>query len=388
MQKNNRVLALLILSQFLCTSLWFASNGCMSEIINVFQLPKTGLGTLTSAVQFGFITGTFLLALFTITDRFSPSKIFFISALIGSSSNLALLIDANSYLNLISYRFITGLALAGIYPVGMKIAADYFNKKLGQSLSWLVGALVLGTAFPHFLNIFFTNLDWKLVIISTSILATGGGLIVWVFIPDGPQRKTNTKTNFKNFTQLFKNKKLRTAASGYFGHMWELYAFWTFLPIIISLYKQQHKVNIDNSLFSFLIISSGSFACILGGYISSRTGLKKAAKLFLFISGVCCLVLPIIFYANIYLFTAFLFIWGMTVIADSPLFSTLVANSIEAENKGTALTIVNCIGFSITIISIQLLNYTGTSSIFVFLTLAVGPIFGLFALFKKESKVI
>ncbi|WP_139957717.1 MFS transporter [Flavicella sediminum] len=385
MLTKNTTLTLLILSQFLCTSLWFASNGCMPELINAYQLPVTALGSLTSAVQFGFIAGTFLLAIFYITDKFSPSKLFLIAALLGSLSNLAILLPSNSYLSLLAFRFFTGLALAGIYPVGMKIAADYFDKKLGKALGWLVGALVLGTAFPHFLSVFFSNIDWQWVLIATSILATTGGLIVWRFIPDGPYRSANSKPNFKNITHLFRNKKLKTAAAGYFGHMWELYAFWTFLPSIIILYKQTHPTNINTSLLAFLIISSGSLACIAGAYLAAKTSLKKAAHLFLIASGSCCLLLPVFFYLPVYYFIPFLFFWGMVVIADSPLFSTLVANSMDAKQKGTALTLVNCIGFSLTIVSIQLLNFTGTSSIFVFLILAVGPIFGLYNGLKKSA---
>ena len=251
----------------------------------------------------------------------------------------------------------TGFFLAGIYPVGMKIAADYYEKGLGKSLGYLVGALVLGTAFPHLLKGFSGGLPWRLVLIITSTLATIGGGVMLLFIPDGPFRKASQGVDLSAFLKIFKNSKFRSAAFGYFGHMWELYTFWAFVPVMLTTYLAQNPTTVLNvSLWSFIIVGLGGLACVAGGYLSQIFGSKKIATAALLLSGICCLLSPLIFYTTSpILFLSFLIFWGLVVIADSPLFSTLVAKNAPAENKGTALTIVNSIGFAITIVSIQLM---------------------------------
>ena len=363
----------------------------MPDLFEEFRLSSNALGHLTSAVQFGFIAGTLVFAFLTISDRFSPSKVFFICAVFGGFINLGTLLESNSLYSLIIFRFLVGFSLAGIYPVGMKIASDYFNKGLGRSLGYLVGALVLGTAFPHLLKKVsaFIELEWRSVIYFTSALAITGGLLILIMIPDGPFRSKRQKPDLSLIFKVFKNKDFRSAAFGYFGHMWELYAFWAFVPVILAFYKNFHpEANFSIAFISFLVIGLGSLACILGGYISERAGVKKTAGFSLFLSGVCCLISPLIFYLDSeIILIGFLIFWGLVVVADSPLFSTLVARNTEAASRGTALTIVNCIGFSITIFSIQLLNYLDEilSPALIFLFLGIGPILGLIGLFRKSK---
>jgi MFS family permease len=219
MKNYKFILPVIVISQFCCTSLWFAGNGVMTILVDTFNLPENALSHLTSAVQFGFIFGTFVFALLTISDRFSPSKVFFISAILGAIFNLGLIITTQSLFSLVSFRFFTGFFLAGIYPVGMKIATDYYQKGLGKSLGYLVGALVLGTALPHLLKDFLTNYSYKSVIISTSILSFLGGLLMVIFVKDGPYRKPSVGLNLESSFQVFKNWNFRNAAFGYFGHM-------------------------------------------------------------------------------------------------------------------------------------------------------------------------
>ncbi|WP_459213179.1 MFS transporter [Aquimarina rhabdastrellae] len=382
------ILPIIVLAQFCCTSLWFASNSIMQELIDTFELQESALGNLTTMVQMGFILGTLLFAFFNIADRFSPSKVFFISAVLGSVFNWGIVIEGQTLVSLLILRFLTGFFLAGIYPVGMKIAADYYNKTLGRSLGFLVGALVLGTGFPHLVKSFFGTLPWKLVIYTTSSLALLGGVLMISLITDGPHRSASQKLDITIFFKVFRNKNFRSAAFGYFGHMWELYAFWAFIPVLLQMYVERTNVDIDISLWSFIIIGVGSLSCILSGYASNIYGVKKVAKIVLTASGICCVLLPIMYQQSWLVFIVFLLFWGMVVIADSPLFSTMVAHSASAEIKGTALTIVNCIGFLITVVSIQFITRVLTiiPSEYVFILLTLGPLFGIISM-KKSVKV-
>ena len=390
LKKAKNILFIIVISQFCCTTLWFAGNGVINDLIDNFHLNSHALGLLTSAVQFGFIMGTLTFSILTIVDRFSTSKVFFTCAMLGALVNLGTLWQGNNLVSLLSIRFLIGFFLAGIYPVGIKIAVDYFESSLGKSLGFLVGALVLGTAFPHLIKDVTNAHQWKNVLIITSILAGFGGFIMLLFVPDGPFRKPSQKINFLAFVNVFHPKKFRSAAFGYFGHMWELYAFWTFVPIILKKYGLQQQIALNVSLLSFLIIGIGSLACISSGYISSLIGLKRTAFGSLLLSCCCCLIAPFIFASNSeFLLIAFLLFWGIVVIADSPLLSTLVAQNAPVELKGTAITIVNCIGFSITIISIQLMNslLNFTDSNVIYMILAIGPILGLISL-RKSKKII
>jgi len=379
-------LPLIVFSQFCCTSLWFASNAVMGDLVLNFGLDTSALGHLTSFVQFGFITGTFLFAVLTIADRFLPSRVFFGCAVLGALFNLGLLWESNSYASILTLRFLTGFFLAGIYPVGMKIASDYFDKGLGKSLGFLVGALVLGTAFPHLLKSLIGAVSWELVIMLTSSIAVLGGLLMLAFVPLGPFSKKSSGFKFLAFFVVFQKKEFRQAAFGYFGHMWELYAFWAFVPLLITTYTSMHNINaVNTSLWSFIIIAIGGFSCVGSGILSQTFGTKKIASIALLTSGLCCLICPLVFNLSYLLvFLSFLLIWGMAVIADSPLFSTLVAQNAPVQFKGTALTIVNCIGFAITIVSIQLLSYLSdvSSSVFVYSILVIGPVFGLVKLWR------
>ena len=202
---------------------------------------------------------------------------------------------------------------------------------------------------------------------------------------------SSSKLKLGAFIKVFDNLKFRTAAYGYFGHMWELYAFWAFLPIILNIYLKLHPQTYLNVHFiSFIVIAIGSVGCIVGGYISQILGVKRTAFIALLSSAVCCLMLPFIFYLNSEaVLISFLLFWGIMVVADSPLFSTMVAQNSLSELKGTALTIVNCIGFTITIISIQLLSYLSLkfNSPFIYMILALGPIIGLVALKRESDKL-
>jgi MFS family permease len=387
-----RILPVIVIAQFFCTSVWFAGNAVMGDITRELKLAPDYLAHLISAVQFGFITGTLMFAILGIADRFSPVKVFFCCAIVAGAINLAASIDGVTAATLLLCRFATGFFLAGIYPVGMKIASDHYHQGLGRSLGFLVGALVLGTAFPHLLKSFTATLSWRYVIYATSALSALGGFAMLLLVPDGPSRKRGQKLTFTGLLSGFRDSNFKAAAFGYFGHMWEVYAFWAFVPVMLGAYKA-HNANADFNvtLLSFAIIASGSLACVASGMLSQRFGAKRVAAMALLVSGSCCLISPVLMTNQTSVFfIGFMFIWSMAVIADSPLFSTLVAQNAPSVSRGSALTIINSIGFAITIISIQLINAlrTAENAYYIYMLLALGPILGLSALLRppRNSK--
>ncbi|HEX7902742.1 MAG TPA: MFS transporter [Chitinophagaceae bacterium] len=371
-----------MLSQFAGTSLWFVGNALLPELKELLQLDQYAVSLVTSAVMLGFVAGTLVFAFFSLADRFSPVKIFFISSLLGAFSNIALAWWATDIGSLFTLRFLTGFCIAGIYPVGMKIAADWYEKGLGKALGYLLGALIVGTAFPHLLKNREFHLPWKSVLYWTSIFATVGGFLMLLLVGDGPHRKKSGKFQWNAIPEIFRSKKWKQASFGYFGHMWELYAFWGFTPILIELYNKQHAASLNTPLLSFFVIASGMISSIAGGYLSQKWGNARVAFMALLISGSCCLLSPLFFYLPPPFFILLLLIWGLTVSPDSPQFSTLVANYSPPHLKATALTIYNSIGFSITAISLvvldRIINWINPGyEHFAFMILGLGAIAGL-----------
>jgi len=388
-KKTRHILPIIVVSQFFCTSLWFAGNAVLLDITKNFPTETNLLANLTSMVQLGFISGTLVFAFFTISDIFSPSKVFFVCGIAAAIFNLGICLDVNEVSFLLLFRFLTGFMLAGIYPVGMKIASDYFKDGLGKSLGFLVGALVFGTAFPHLLKNFTGNFAWEYVIYATSALSFLGAFLIFTLIPNGPFRVTAQQFNLSASLSGFKDSNFRSAAFGYFGHMWELYAFWAFLPGMLLLYNRMHPTaSINVSLFSFLIIASGGISCMVAGVLSQKFGAKRIAMIALSLSGLCCLLSPVFLHSgSVYLVLIFLFSWGLFGTADSPLFSSLVAKHAPEKLRGTSLTLVNCIGFAITIVSIQIINLLAKeiNSHYLYMVLAIGPALGLIALIKTKK---
>lgn len=378
-----RILPVIIFSQFTGTSLWFAGNAVLADLQRLWGLSSDALAYMTSSVQLGFIAGTLLFAVLAISDLFSARKIFLACSLLGALCNAGVYLIADGLTSLIIFRFLTGFFLAGIYPVGMKIAADWYQQDLGKAMGFLVGAVVLGTAFPHLLKALGHSLPWSSVILSVSAIAAFGGFVMFILVPDGPYRSKGAKFDPRALRVIFRSRNFRSSAFGYFGHMWELYAFWAFVPVILAAYVGPGTIiRFDISLWTFFIIGAGALGCAGGGLLAGKFGSARVASAQLAISGVCCVASPFLFSTSPSVFLVFLLIWGATVAGDSPQFSTLNAHHAPKELVGSALTIVNCIGVSITIVSIQLLSYAThfVDTRWLFLLLAVGPLAGLYAM--------
>ena len=373
-----RILPAIVLSQLAGTSLWFAINAVMPDLQRDWQLPAAAVGSLTSAVQFGFITGTLVFALLTVADRFSPRQVFLLCALAGASFNTAGTALNGQFELLLALRFATGFFLAGIYPVGMKIAAGWYTRGLGAALGLLVGALVLGTAAPHGLRALGASWAWQTVTLAVSAIAAAGGLLMYVLVPDSPSMPRAARIRPQALAVIWTDRKVRASAFGYFGHQWELYTFWVLVPAILATRLASTAVPAA----SFAVIGAGFFGCAVGGVLVRRCGSAKVAAVQLAASGLCCVLAPLLMDAPLWVFATWLLVWGVTVVGDSPQFSTLTALNSPRDAVGSVLTFMNCIGFAITIVSIELFTRALQHFPLAMLLpwLAIGPALGLRAL--------
>ncbi len=373
------ILPVIVFAQFAGTSLWFAGNAILADLSLAFDLGNKAVSDLTSAVQFGFIAGTLVFATLSIADRYSPTKVFLTSSILAALFNILIFVLPVGTLSLWIYRFLTGFFLAGIYPVGMKIAADWYAEKLGKALGFLLGALVLGTAFPHLVRSLGSSYSWQMVLTSISVLAVIGGFTLFFLVPDGPHRSRDSRLRLTAFIEIFRVRNFRSAAFGYFGHMWELYSFWAFIPLVIAEYNRINSQVLPESYWSFIIIAVGALGCSGGGLLANRLGSARVAFWQLAISGCCCVLSLFLLEWNLVSFIGIMLLWGICVIGDSPQFSTLVAQTAPVEYIGTALTITNCIGFTITIVSLQVVGFLALQFDLqnVLIVLVLGPILGL-----------
>ncbi len=365
-------LFLIILSQFLSGSIWFAGNAA-------FQ----GQVFLLSMVQAGFITGTLLFALLNLADRYPPSRLFFVCSILGGMFNFAPLLTGQTASLIPASRFLCGICLAGIYPVGMKIAASWYPNTLGRALGFLVGALVLASGFPYFIRVISWQGDPSVILLITSLLCIFGGAIQCFIVKDGPALPKGAPFNFRAIAQAFAHPGFRASSFGYFGHMWELYALWAFIPMLYNT-----LVPGQADLWTFIFFAVGFLGCGLGGLLSIRLGSQKIARFALAGSGICCLISPLFQQLPQYITLGLLIFWGVCVVTDSPQFSSLNARFAPKSYVGSALTIVNCIGFVITIFSIELLDawikFQGLD--FAFIMLAPGPLLGWLSMRRLSSQ--
>lgn len=370
------VLPAIVLAQLLATSVWFAPNAVIGQL-NMLWARTGGEGAVTAAVQLGFISGTLIYAVLALADRHPPRHVFLVSAMCAAACNAGVLLFPSHYLPVLAIRFGAGFFLAGVYPVGMKMAASWYRGGLGRALGFLTAALVLGTATPHLVRALGASWDWRVVVVATSAAAVLAGLLA-SRVPEGPCLQGVGPLRFRAVLAAFRVPNFRAAASGYFGHMWELYAFWAFAPAWLVA---QGTLSGQSSLWSFGVIAAGALGCAGGGLLVRHLGGGRLALGQLAISGLCCALSPVLFLAPPWLFGAYLLLWGMAVAGDSPQFSALSARNAPTHLVGSALTLVNCIGFAITILSLNLLEWLRAvvDPRYLLLPLALGPLLGLIA---------
>lgn len=382
-----RVLVLLALAELLGMSLWFSASAVLPAISAEWRLTESSAAWFTLAVQLGFVVGTLISALFNLPDIINARYLFTISAIAGALTNACFGLFAREAALAIALRFLTGLFLAGVYPPGMKIMATWFRRGRGMALGVLVGALTLGKAAPYLINALGSS-SWRHNVLIVSALAAFGGLIVLCFVADGPYALPAAKFDLKQAANIFRQRGVRLANFGYFGHMWELYAMWTWIPVMMrASLAQQGSPPALAEIASFLIIGSGAIGCVAGGLMADRLGRTLVTSWAMTISGACCIVIGFLFGGSPALLLAVAVIWGATVVADSAQFSTCVTELGDPQYIGTALTLQTCCGFLLTMASIQLVPklvaFAGWR--YAFAALAVGPLFGVVSMLRLRS---
>lgn len=379
----SRPVALIAFGQLLGTSLWFSANSAANDLSQHWGIGALEIGWLTNAVQLGFIVGTLSIALSGLADRFPASRIFAVSALLGALSNAAFALLAQGLDTALPLRFAVGLALAGVYPLGMKLVVSWVPQQAGAALAWLVGMLTLGSSLPHGVRFLGANAPWQATILVSSVLAVCAAVIIWR-LGDGPhlQRRANAPPlRLGRVLYAFTLPDFRASAFGYFGHQWELYAFWTLVPSLLVLAEIAPAGSPALAGWAFAIIGIGAVGCVGGGYLSQRWGSARVAALALTISALCCAIYPLSTTWGNSLKLLLFFMWGASVVADSPHFSALSARACPAEMVGSVLAFQNALGFAITMISIQLgSRYVASWGQDISWLLLPGPILGWLAL--------
>lgn len=386
-----KLVSLLILAfaQVLVLSLWFSATAVAPQIAAEFGLSTFQQGALTSAVIAGFVIGCLVSAVLNLADNLEPRKFFLVCSLIGAGANMAFLaVDAGSVVAIL-LRLLTGAVMAGVYPIGMKMAVSWAKGDAGLLVGFLVAALTVGSATPYIFA-WSGGTDWQVVLIYGSVAAIVGGMMM-MLVKVGPNFRKSGKFDARKVLATWTNPSIRLANFGYYGHMWELYAVWAGVTFYLTANFQNNGLDDaigTGRLWGFLAISSGFFGALLGGLLADRIGRTALTIGSLIISGACCLLAGPLFGSEPMIVVALAFVWCIAVIADSAQFSTSIAELSEPEDQGTMLTTQNAVGFAIALVSVQLLPlWVATVGWeWAFAPLVAGPIFGALAMWRLRAR--
>jgi MFS family permease len=377
-QIPRRMLLLVSIAEILGMTLWFSATAAAPQIAQEFTLDEGWRAWLTMAVQAGFVAGTLITALTNAADAVNARRLFALGCIAGAACNAAIA-AAPTAGAIVVLRFCTGAALAWVYPPGMKIAAGWFRERRGTALGIVVGAVGLGSAFPHLLAWIGGGLSWRMLVLASSCLALGGAAIVSLAVADGPHVSASSPFDRHALRVVLRSRGTRLAMLGYFGHMWELYALWTWIAVFAAASLGTSAAT--GSAVAFVTIGAGAIGCVVGGFWADRWGKARVAGAAMLASAACAAVSPAVYGAPLAALLVLTVIWGFTVVADSAQFSALVTEHTPRTHVGTALTLQTSAGFLLTMVSMRVVAWAATAGWkWVFLILVPGPLLGAWAM--------
>jgi MFS family permease len=381
------MLGVVSLAQFLGMTLWFSATAITPRLIAEYDIAPNHAAWLTMAVQAGFVAGTLVSAVVNLADVLNARVLMFLGSVIGALTNAAVLVAPGGS-SVIALRFLTGASLALVYPPGMKIAAGWFRQGRGLALGMLIGALTLGKAFPHLLTAIFGE-EWRQPMLLVSALAIVGGTLVLAIVRDGPHVAATAPFDPQAIRKVLSSRGARLATLGYLGHMWELYAMWTWVAVFAAASFAASGMAdpaAAGSVAAFLAIGSGAIGCVLAGYIADRVGKARVAMWAMIASAAAAALTLVVFGRSPILLYALIMFWGLAVVADSAQFSALVSEHAPRDHVGTALTLQTCVGFLLTMVTIEALPRVAAASSWQFasLLLVPGPLLGAWAMHRLQ----
>lgn len=379
-----RSLALIILCQVMAMALWFSATATVPALKAEGALDNFTAGLFTSAVQAGFVVGTLCFALTGVADRFDPRRIFLVSAELAALANLAILALDPSSPTAIALRFVTGICMAGIYPIGMKLAASWARGNVGLLVGTLVGALALGSASPH-LFVFAGGVDWRFTLVLASVSGGLAGLLI-LAAAEGPAAKRAARFKISDVKAYWTNRGIRYANLGYLGHMWELYAMWAWIGFYFSLELADGAAGGGDgataALVTFAVVASGALGAIVAGWSADRVGRTVVTSVCMAVSGSCALAIGFAAELGPWWMGLVALVWGLTIVSDSAQFSASVTELSEPDRIGTMLALQTSVGFLLTLATIQAVPWFAEHLGWrhAFAPLAIGPFLGVLAM--------
>ena len=385
------MLGVVSIAQLFGMTLWFSATAITPRLIAEYDIAPNHAAWLTMAVQAGFVAGTLVSAVANLADLLNARVLMFVGAIVGALSNAAVLVAPGGG-SVIALRFLTGASLALVYPPGMKIVAGWFRDRRGLALGLLIGALTLGKAFPHLLTAIF-GAEWRQPMLLVSALAIAGGTLVLVTVRDGPYVAATAPFDPHAIRNVLSSRGARLATLGYLGHMWELYAMWTWVAVFAAASFAASGVAdpaAAGSVAAFVAIGSGAIGCVLAGLVADRAGKARVAMWAMLASAASAALTLVVFGRSPILLYALIMFWGFAVVADSAQFSALVSEHAPRDHVGTALTLQTCVGFLLTMVTIEALPRVAAASSWQFasLLLVPGPLLGAWAMHRLRRSAI